>query len=58
MSKKSGQTEYKPLVKPGRQNMCEYMKHPEKEPILKMILDRLNQFGEMNFNCPVKAVII
>lgn len=55
---KAGKAEYKPMVKTGRQNMCEYQKHPEKEPILKMLLDRLNQFGQMDFSCPVKPVNI
>lgn len=46
------------MVKPGKQNMCEFMKHPDKEPILKMLLERLNDFGKMDFSCPVQPVSI
>lgn len=46
------------MVKPGKTNMCEYFKNPDKEPILKMLLQRLNQFGKMDFSCPVQPVNI
>lgn len=50
--------EYKPLLKTGTKNLCEFLKAPEKEPILKMLLGKLKDYGNLEFSCPMPKVCV
>lgn len=57
IAKRGSQTDYHSLIKTGRINLCEFFKKPDREPLVKMLLSSLNQYGHMMFDCPVIKVI-
>lgn len=54
ISKRVTPTEYQPLLKTGRINMCDFLKKPDREPFLKMLIDTVTKYGALIFQCPVK----
>lgn len=48
-------TDYQPLIKSGRVNMCDFLKKPDREPFLKMLIDTVAKYGALIFQCPVKG---
>lgn len=34
--------------------MCEFFKKPDRDPVLKTLIESLNQYGHMLLSCPVK----
>lgn len=54
ISKRVSPTDYQPLLKTGRINMCDFLKKPDREPFLKMLIDTVTKYGALIFQCPVK----
>lgn len=56
ISKRLSKTDYNPLIKSGRINLCEFFKNPEREQFLKSFFIALRNYGDLMFACPMKKV--
>lgn len=58
LSRRSSQkSDYIPMIKTHKMNLCELLKKTEREPVHKFLIDSLKKNGHMMlFDCPVKKV--
>lgn len=54
ISRKGMKGEYTTMIKSGQINLCDFLKKPDRDPFLKVLMETLSKYGKMINHCPVK----